>query len=305
MIHYVSFFDFAWRNERNCADALEWHGYHVTRYQITDPKDRPGLGGKPAIKPGDVVFTAVPQNFDVAELQRFKDAGAKLVTWYWDWIFGLENRADLYLPRLRLMDVILSTDGFSDENYVRNGITCRHYLPQAAMPEDRLLPSAVGSPKHDVVFMGHLWTSDRRDMARRLNARFNFANYGGYSEGTRRVWGCEMTRICRGSSIMVGVNYKNDCPGYWSDRCYVVMGAGGFYLGQRVPGIERYFQDGVHCAFFDGMDDLMEKTAWWLAHDKEREACRKRGHELVHSRDTYIHRTNEMLATLRKMRVIR
>jgi hypothetical protein len=173
------------------------------------------------------------------------------------------------------------------------------------MPEDRLLPPPNGTPRHDVVFMGHLGAPGREEMARRLRSRWHFANYGDYSRDQRRIWGREMTAICQNTSIMIGTNWRNDVPGYWSDRIYVVSGAGGFYLGQYVPGLERCFKDGVHCGFFDGFDDMEVKVAWWLAHDKEREACRKRAFELVHSRHTYIHRVGELLDAMKRLRIVK
>jgi hypothetical protein len=305
IIHYISFHEFPWRNERNVADALAWHGYEVQCYQVTDPRDRPGCNGAPPVKPGDVVLTSVPQSFPVAELKRYKDAGARLVCWYFDWLWGLQNRDAEYTPRLLLMDAVFGTDGFDDAEYVKRGITNRQWLPQAAMPEDRLRPVDAGTPRHDVVFMGHLWLPERKEMARRLNAKFNFANYGNCSSDGRRVWGREMVNICQNSAIMVGTNYRNDVPGYWSDRCYVVMGAGGFYLGQYVPGLDRTFKDGVHCGFFDGFDDMEVKVAWWLKHDAERRACQKRGHALIHEKHTYTHRVGELLDALRRLRIVK
>lgn len=305
MIHYISYFEFPWRNERNVAEALEWHGREVSCYQVTDPRDRPGRNGAPPVKAGDVVFTSVPQCLPVAELKRYKDDGAKLVCWYFDWLWGLQNRDAEYTPRLLLMDAVFGTDGLDDAEYVKRGVTCRYWLPQAAMPEDRLLPPPSGVPRHDVVFMGHLWLDDRKEMARRLNARWNFANYGNCSADNRRVWGREMVNICQNAKIMIGTNYRNDIPGYWSDRVYVMLMAGGFYLGQYVKGIERQFKDGVHAAFFDGFDDMEKKVAWWLAHDAEREACRKAGHRLVSEKHTYINRVEELLEAMKRLRIVK
>jgi hypothetical protein len=306
VIHYISAFNPTWHNECQVATALEWHGQSVECYEYSHANDRPGRNGAPAVKADDVVFTAVPQCIPVDELKRYKDAGAKLACWYWDWLWGLEQRDEAYTPRLQLMDSVLSTDGFDDAEYVKRGVTCRHWLAQAAMPEDRLL---IGNgPRHDVVFMGHIWTDDRREMRRRLSERFNFANYGNYSYDAQvhhRIWGREMVSICQGAKIMLGTNYRNDIPGYWSDRIYVVMGAGGFYLGQYVPGLESQFKDGVHCAFYDGMDDMEEKVAWWLSHDAERERCRKAGHKLIHKCHTYIHRVGDLLEVWRRLELIR
>ena len=305
MIHSVSYFDPPWHNERNVADALRWHGCDVRCYHLPDPQDRPGRNHSTMIERGDVVLTSVPQFIPVPELRRYKDAGAKLVAQYWDWIWGLDNRDAEYTPRLQLMDAVFSTDGFSDAEYVKRGITCRQWLPQGAMPEDRMLLPVTGAPRHDVVFVGHIGNyPDRDEMRRRLSAQYNFAVYGDYSHDKRRVWGRELSSILQSAKITIGTNWRNDVPGYWSDRIYVTLNSGGFYLGQHVPGIDRYFKDGVHCAFFDGVDDMMLKVKWWLEHDAERERCRRLGHLLVRDRDTYIHRTADMLDAWRLMGIM-
>ena len=295
MTHYISFFDPPWHNEKNVADALHHHGAPLTCYQFPDPLDRPGRNGKPAIHPHDIVLTSVPSRFPLDELRGYKAQGAALICWYWDWVWGLQNRPTAYLPPLLLMDAIYSTDGFCSGPYLKRHINCRHYLPQGAVPQASLPPPTPGTAKHDIVFMGHLWTPDRKELARRLSARWDFANLG----NGPRIWGRAMSDICQSSAIMIGTNYRNDVAGYWSDRCYVVMGAGGFYLGQIVPGLSRSFKDGVHCGFFDGPDDMERKVTYWLSHPAEREACRLRGHALVQQRHTYTSRVGQLLADLK------
>ena len=301
MIHYISFFDPPWHNEKNVADALTQLDCPHTCYQFPNPLDRPGRFGKPAIKGGDIIFTSVPSRFSLQELLDYKAQGAYLVCWYFDWIWKLQNRATAYVPRLLLMDAIFSTDGFCGHEYVKRHINCRHYLPQGAAPLDSLPPPSPGTEKHDVVFLGHLWTADRKELARRLRGRCNFANLG----NGPRIWGRALSDICQSSAIMIGTNYRNDIAGYWSDRCYVTMGAGGFYLGQYVRGLNRSFIDGVHCGYFDGPADMERKVTWWLANPTEREACRQRGFALVQAQHTYTNRVAILLQALRSRGYLR
>lgn len=301
MIHYISQFDPPWHSERYVADALDHHQAACTRYNFPDPLDRPGRGGKPAIKPDDIILTSVPSRFPLDELRTYKAQDAFLVCWYFDSIWGLGNRPAAYLPRLLLMDAVFSTDGFCSGAYILRHVNCRHYLPQAAPPQADLPPPTPGTEKHDVVFLGQLWTPDRKELARRLRARCDFANLG----TGPRIWGRALSDICQTSAIMIGTNYRNDIAGYWSNRCYVVMGAGGFYLGQHVRGLDRTFQNGVHCGFFYGLDDMERKVDYWLNLPTEREACRLRGHALVQGRHTYTHRVGQLLAALRDRRFLK
>lgn len=305
MIHYISFFEQPWRNEINVADAMRWHGYEVECYQVTDPRDRPGKNGAPPVRRSDVVFTSVPHYFDAADIQAWHDAGAKVATWYFDWLWGLGDRDEAYTPKLRLLDAVFSTDGIDSGEYEKRGIRNRVWLPQGAPALDRALPPRPGTPQHDVVFLGHINTPERREMAQRLNARFDFANYGNEANATRRIWGRERIDLCQSSRIMIGTNYRNDIPGYWSNRIYVVMSAGGFYLGQHVGGLDAQFTAGKHCDYFDGLDDMERKVEWWLKHAAERKRCAKRAQELVQSEHTYVHRVDTLLAKMRQMGLLR
>ena len=295
MIHYISQFTPPWHTERYVADALDRPHCPNTRYEFHDSTDRPGRSGRPPIKPADVVLTSVPSRFPVNELEHYKAQGALLVCWYFDWIWNLGNRAAAYLPRLLLMDAVFSTDGFCGREYVRRGVNCRHYLPQGAPPLANPPPPPPGTPRHELAFLGHLHTPDRRELERRCRARWNFYNPG----LGPRVWGRTLSDVCQTTAIMLGTNYRNDVAGYWSNRVYVVMGAGGFYLGQHVRGLNRSFQDGVHCGYFDGLPDMERKIAWWLAHPAEREACRQRGFALVQREHTYTNRVELLLYALR------
>ena len=301
MIHYISFFDPPWHNECDVATALELHGYEVSRCQVTDPLDRPGIADKPQVKDRDLILTSVPHRVPLAELREYKARGAILACWYWDWIFGLGNREAAYLPALLLMDAVFSSAGFCGAAYIRRHVNCRHYLPQCAVPRTSLAPPDRRTKKHDIVFLGHLWTPDRKELARRLRHRWDFANVG----FGPRVWGRELADVCQSTSIMIGTNYRNDVAGYWSDRCYVTMGAGGFYLGQHVKGLERVFQNGVHCGFFYGLDDMEVKVDWWLKHPAELEACRQRGHALVQEKHTYTQRVRDLLSALQSRQLLK
>ena len=107
-IHYVSYFDPPWHTERYIADAMAWLGYKVECYEFVNDWDRPEN-----VKPGDIVMTSIPQQLGIAQLRAWKDAGAKLVCWYFDWIGadgnGYKGRELSYAPKLKLFDVVFST----------------------------------------------------------------------------------------------------------------------------------------------------------------------------------------------------
>ncbi|MBN2284146.1 MAG: glycosyltransferase family 1 protein, partial [Deltaproteobacteria bacterium] len=74
---------------------------------------------------------------------------------------------------------------------------------------------------------------------------------------------------------------------YLSNRCFAVMGCGGFYLCRRTPGVEHAFAVGEELDVFDGDDEMVEKVRYYLAHDDERRRIAGAGQRRVLAEYTY------------------
>ena len=59
-----------------------------------------------------------------------------------------------------------------------------------------------------------------------------------------------------------------------------------------------YFTIGVDLEAYFSMDELVDKCAYYLAHDDERLQIARNGYEKVSASHTYPHRIREMLKTL-------
>lgn len=59
-----------------------------------------------------------------------------------------------------------------------------------------------------------------------------------------------------------------------------------------------YFTIGVDLEDFSSMNELVDKCAYYLAHDEERKQIAKNGYEKMSADHTYPHRIREMLKTL-------
>lgn len=59
-----------------------------------------------------------------------------------------------------------------------------------------------------------------------------------------------------------------------------------------------YFTIGVDLEAYSSMDELVDKCAYYLAHDEERKQIAKNGYEKMSADHTYPHRIREMLKTL-------
>lgn len=236
----------------------------------------------------DLVLTSLPQWFPLDLWSRVE---APLVAWYFDWIRDW-NREAAYVPALRHFALTLSTDGFDNGWYAERGIR-RRWLPQAC--DTRFFFPMAGREKYacDVAFVGHAYLERRADLIRQLGRSFDFRHFGEASD----VYGTEHARICNSAKILVADNYRNDIPGYWSDRVYLEVGSGGFLLHPRVPGIEESFTDGEHLVLYDDLPDLHDKIRYYLSHDDEREHVQRHGWRHVHQHHSQQARVRELMQT--------
>jgi spore maturation protein CgeB len=113
------------------------------------------------------------------------------------------------------------------------------------------------------------------------------------------LYGRDLAKYVQETKVIVGDNYRNDVPGYWSTRNYVIPGAGGFLLTSRVPGLEKDFEIGTHIAVYDTPGELEEAIALCIAHDAEREEMRRVGFVHVRANHDWKARARVLLETLR------
>lgn len=80
-------------------------------------------------------------------------------------------------------------------------------------------------------------------------------------------------------------------------RVWDILGCGGFCLTNYQSELNDYFIPGEHLDYYDSMDSLMEKTEYYLSHDKERQDIAENGRELIRSGHTWTSRVELMLET--------
>jgi spore maturation protein CgeB len=69
----------------------------------------------------------------------------------------------------------------------------------------------------------------------------------------------------------------------------MVLG-GGFYLGRRTAGLDQLLIDGEHCAWYDDLDQCVERIRYYVDNAAEREKIRAAGEHLVRTRHTFDNR---------------
>lgn len=96
-------------------------------------------------------------------------------------------------------------------------------------------------------------------------------NYMGYAD-----YSFKMPRVFKESKINLNVTLRSIQSGI-PLRVMDILGAGGFCLTNYQTEIAEYFENGTDLVWYESMDDLMEKAAYYLSHDEERERIAQNG----------------------------
>lgn len=103
-----------------------------------------------------------------------------------------------------------------------------------------------------------------------------------------------MPKVFKLSKINLNITSKSIISGI-PLRVLDIMGAGGFVLSNYQPEIAEYFENGVEVVLYESMEDLIQKVAYYLAHDEERERIAVAGYEKVRKMYSYEVKLKEIL----------
>jgi hypothetical protein len=101
------------------------------------------------------------------------------------------------------------------------------------------------------------------------------------------AYGQELSKVCASVKIVLGANSRNDCPGYFSDRAFLVLACRGFHLTHYVPGLERYFENGKHLVWFKDQTEMLKKIEEYINEDNARTEIAGAGQAGVYQKHTW------------------
>jgi spore maturation protein CgeB len=130
-----------------------------------------------------------------------------------------------------------------------------------------------------------IWGSKPDWLLDRLPGRY----MGRYVHGDDKVRAALSARICLNTLHFAEVNALN-C------RAFELAGCGGFQMVTRVPVLAEHFEPEVEVATFATVDELLEKTAYYLRNPAIAQAIAERGRARAHREHTYEHRLRELLS---------
>lgn len=282
------------------ASALDRNGHHCLRVQRNKWFDESRLISIAAQHQCDYLLISKAPEIHPEQLETIRrQTGMKIIWWTFDWMRH-PNNINWYLPLAKVSDICFQTDGKDDAFYSDNGIK-RVELHQGADPllhDYPINPSSHLDLASDVIFIGSSYTERRRDLLMCLDRFKGFRKWG---VPERQVWGNEFASACYLSRIVVGDNFVNDVPGYWSDRVYLTLACGGFFLTAYVEGMEDVFENHRHLVWWKTFDELQGFITHYMAHESQRRAIALEGYNLVHEKHTYDHRIIQMTKELNRL----
>lgn len=170
------------------------------------------------------------------------------------------------------------------EDMKRDGVANPIWLPHAVEP--LAYPKQEKFTKNfDVCFIGHVNSPNREEALDRLFSEFPNFDYGQalFEKCAERIGN---------SKIGFNIAMKDDI----NMRCFETMATGTMLLTDRISHIEELFEDKKHLVLYDGLDDMVEKAKYYIAHDDEREKIAQAGYEHVINNHTMQHRVDRILA---------
>lgn len=300
-IFYYGMFEGPGYCENWIADALNRNGHYCSRIEKTLVDWETFTEALFVTKPDAVLFSKIPE-VSQGLFEKFrKDFEGKIIFWTFDYMRDPSNT--WYWPLAPIADICFQTDGVDHDGWYEDNKVNRVELHQAASPQHDLPRDVTQEDlekwNYDVVFMGSLYTPRRERLHKALEDLG--VNYKHFGAPEPELWGSDFSKACFFSKIIIGDNYINTVPGYWSDRSYLTLGCGAFLITAHVPFIERSFAIGKHLVTYETIDDIKKFVEYYLPRESARKLIALEGYKYVRKHHTYDNRIEVMNSHLRRL----
>lgn len=113
------------------------------------------------------------------------------------------------------------------------------------------------------------------------------------------AWDDNNCIIVSKAKINLGLDWRQDIEGYWSDRVAQILGSGGFALVKYTLGMERAFgPDRENLVYWDTQQDCIAKIKYYLEHEEERNEIAESGYQWAKRYMTFDFRVRQFLTIL-------
>lgn len=229
----------------------------------------------------------------------------RTVFWYFDAATPLPPRVQLLAGAVA---EVYATCGFQVTAFRRAGHLAR-LLPQALDPlVDHPADTIEAQYRCDLSFIGSGQFPRRHELLGQFAQVGRLQIHGPSWEGAPpglpivggRVRGATVARIIGGAALSLGINAlppeETEREGGTSNRLWRVLGTGGCFLGEYVPGVEQFAAHGTQALWYRTAAEGVSLARHYLGDPvaRQRIAVAGRAHALAHH--TYVHRLALLLA---------
>ncbi len=216
--------------------------------------------------------------------------------WYHDpqWHGNLDRPDIAHIAEVGRLAHVFFVTGFVDE-WRAHGLNAR-FLPAAGAAEITPVAPDPGF-ETTVAFIGTGYDGSRAEFLRALSRRVPTRVYGPGWEPwqSELTWnGGEVTsaafaQACSSATFSLGIlpERATGSTVYASDRMWMVVLAGGLYLGPWAAGVDELLHGGEHCVWYRGLDDCVAQVEQLMSAPRERERIRAAGEAFVRAQHTY------------------
>jgi hypothetical protein len=301
-----------WRMERGTQRALQKAG-HTTKL-IDDRRAKRLIGSK------------LTQRWALAHARRFKPDfvllskclglttetvatiidGRQNAMWFHDaqWYKSTYRPDIAHIIRIGKLSQTFFVSGFERE-WAALGLPAK-FLPSCADARLHPVPPKKAFAS-DVVFIGTGYDPTRATFLMKVAKKYDFKVWGrGWEEWRKPLhWtgrpaeGMNFATVCSSSKIVLGVNparYSADSGNTTSDRTWMTILAGGFFLGHGTAELKHMLRDGDHCSWYTDVDSCLAKCAYYLENSAARERIRREGQGFVRANHTFDQRIHNLLS---------
>lgn len=282
-------------NEEGIAQAFESLGHTVLRIQEEEMFETMAQVRKIDVFAPDLVLMAkakIACDRDVffMSIKKYKTA-----TWNFDLYIGLDRERFIRTDPIFKNKYVFTPDGGNVEKWESYEVN-HHLLRQGIVKDFCYKGEKQDKYAFEVVFVGsmnHQWPH-REEMCSFLAQHYRFARFG----IGNYVRGHDLNNLYASASIIVGDSVYS--TRYWSNRIYETLGRGGFFLHNKVEGMEEDYTPGEHFVPYNlyDFDALKTKIDYYLDRPEEREQISQAAMEHTINHHTLQHRCQQLLASI-------
>jgi len=289
--------------------GMEQLGYEVIGYDyrshVSYEKDLMEIvaARKPAY-----VLTLKGEKLSARLIEDFRHKGCTAILWLTtsileDWMLPFAKAHDFVVTNTEDIKILFARNGVKNTRWVHQGFAPEFFGISGQEGVSKRPPYAeaamIGSMGHpiykkrcELVALLRRNSVDIKWWGPRLSRQWKNIPY--FRGGVHRAWAGkeaymkEFADIVRNVKIFIGQDADIPISGrYLSNRIFAVTGCGGFYLGEKTPGIETAFEIGKEVEVFESDDELLDKVNFYLKNDEYRKRIASEGQKKVLSHYTY------------------